>query len=82
MKDRKRIFIINDQVDQSLLLKIYFLRKNCEVSISHSVSEALSRIKEFQPDTIFLASAACRSLEKDIEKIKASAPDAEIIVDN
>lgn len=82
MKDKIRIFIIDDDVDFCVLMKAYFLRKNCEVFIAHNSVAAFFHLKELQPDTIFVASAACQSPEKDIEKIKGFAPDAEVILDS
>jgi DNA-binding NtrC family response regulator len=82
MKGRKRIFIIDAEIDLCLLMKTYFLRKQYDVSISHTAYDALSRINEYQPNIVFLASTACQNPKEDIKKIKESAPDAEIIVDS
>ncbi len=81
MKNRNSILIIDDDVDRCLLMKVYFLRKNWEVFISHTVYNASSWLKDHQPTIIILASAACQNKDEDIEEIKALAPDAEIIVD-
>ena len=82
MKERKRIHIIDDEVDLCLLMKVYFLRKNCEVFISHNCYDALSRIEENQPNTIFISSTACQNPKDDIKGIRELAPDAEIIIDS
>lgn len=49
-----KILIIDDEIDLSLLLKSYFVRKNNEVSIAHSLSEGLTMIPELKPDLLVL----------------------------
>lgn len=82
MNDRKRILIIGADVDLCLLMKVYFLRKNCEVFISHTCIDAIRRMEEIKPHTIFLSSAACQNRKDEIAKISALAPGAEIVIDN
>jgi DNA-binding response OmpR family regulator len=82
MNPRKKILIIDEEVDLCLLMKAYFLRKNYEVYISHSCHEALSLANDCQPNIIFLPIASCQNQEKDIEKIREAFPDAEIIINN
>lgn len=49
-----KILIIDDEIDLSLLLKSYFIRKNNEVTLAHSLSEGLRLLPEFQPDVLVL----------------------------
>jgi DNA-binding NtrC family response regulator len=54
MRDRKKILIIDDETDLCLLLKDYFIRKNCDVSISHTLNEGLNLVNAVHPDVLFL----------------------------
>jgi len=54
MPGTRKILIIDDEIDLCLLLKNYFLRKNYEVYISHSLAEGLSAIDSFHPTLLFL----------------------------
>ncbi|RYD58144.1 MAG: response regulator [Sphingobacteriales bacterium] len=54
MHDRKKVLIIDDEIDLCLLLKGYFLRKNYEVYLSHTLTEGVSFMKTLQPDIVFL----------------------------
>ena len=50
----KKILIIDDETDLCLLLKNYFLRKNYEVIVAHSLSEGRLLLKKSRPDILFL----------------------------
>ena len=50
----KRILIIDDEEDFSVLMKNYFEKKNHQVELAYSLRAGLARIKEFAPDHIFL----------------------------
>lgn len=54
MYDRRKVLIIDDEIDLCLLLKSYFLRKNYEVYLSHTLEEGVSFLKTLQPDILFL----------------------------
>jgi DNA-binding response OmpR family regulator len=54
MHDNKKILIIDDETDLCLLLKDYFVRKNYDVSISHSLSEGKKLLYTNHPDILFL----------------------------
>ena len=54
MTYKKNILIIDDEPDLCLLLKEYFLRKDCNVHFSHTLLEGEKAIIEFHPDVIFL----------------------------
>lgn len=50
----KKILIIDDETDLCLLLKNYFLRKNYEVVVSHSLTEGRLLLATIRPDILFL----------------------------
>src|SRR3954468_9562126 len=54
MMTRKKVLIIDDEVDLCLLMKTYFLRKNYEVYIAHTLSDGISRLNEIVPDYLFI----------------------------
>lgn len=51
---RKKVLIIDDEVDLCLLMKSYFLRKNYEVYIAHTLSDGMKRLNEITPDFLFI----------------------------
>ncbi len=54
MLSSKKILIIDDETDLCLLLKNYFLRKNYEVVVSHSLHEGKTLLNKIHPDILFL----------------------------
>ena len=54
MADKKKVLIIDDEVDLCLLLKTYLNRRNYEVYYSHTLKEGLSQFKVVHPDILFL----------------------------
>ena len=54
MRMRKKVLIIDDEVDLCLLMKAYFLRKNYEVYIAHTLTDGMSRLQEVAPDYLFI----------------------------
>ncbi len=51
---RKKVLIIDDEVDLCLLMKAYFLRKNYEVYIAHTLTDGVNRLNEINPDYLFI----------------------------
>ncbi|TCZ69580.1 response regulator [Flaviaesturariibacter aridisoli] len=51
---RKKVLIIDDEVDLCLLMKSYFLRKNYEVYIAHTLNDGVQRLDEIIPDYLFI----------------------------
>jgi DNA-binding NtrC family response regulator len=49
-----KVLIIDDEIDLSLLLKSYFVRKGYEVILSHTLSDGLVALSEYKPDILFL----------------------------
>lgn len=54
MTTRKKVLIIDDEVDLCLLMKQYFLRKQYEVYIAHTLNDGLSRLNGLTPDYLFI----------------------------
>jgi len=54
MSDRRKVLIVDDEIDLCLLLKSYFLRKDYDVYLSHTLEDGLVQIKSLLPDILFL----------------------------
>ena len=54
MSQKKKVLIIDDEVDLCLLLKTYLNRRNYEVFYSHTLKEGINQFKQVVPDIIFL----------------------------
>lgn len=54
MYDRRKVLIIDDEIDLCLLLKSYFLKKDYDVYVSHTLEQGISYIKTIQPGIVFL----------------------------
>ncbi|MGN6569625.1 MAG: response regulator [Flavipsychrobacter sp.] len=54
MSDRRKVLIVDDEIDLCLLLKSYFLRKDYEVFLSHTLEDGLAQLKLLTPDILFL----------------------------
>ena len=50
----KKILIIDDETDLCLLLKDYFVRKNYDVIVSHTLSEGMNILSAQRPKILFL----------------------------
>ena len=50
----ERVLIIDDETDFCLLMKNYFIRKNYEVHIFHTLEEGMKNLEKIRPDIIFL----------------------------
>lgn len=51
---KKKILIVDDEVDFCLLLKSFYARKGYDVFLAHTLKEGLKCIDEVKPDIIFL----------------------------
>lgn len=51
---RKKVLIIDDEKDFCLLMQFYLSKKNCDVSISHTLREGLGIIAHEHQDVILL----------------------------
>ncbi|GEM_PF-540725 len=54
MGSAKKILIVDDEEDLCLLMKIYFTRKQYEVSIANTLEEGLAKLATLNPDVLFL----------------------------
>ena len=51
---KRKVLIIDDEVDFCLLLKYYLSKKDCDVSMSHTLREGLGMVENKHPDVIIL----------------------------
>ena len=51
---KKKVLIIDDEVDFCLLMQFYLSKKNCEVSISHTLQDGLVLVHDKAPDIVIL----------------------------
>lgn len=51
---KKKVLIIDDEVDLCLLLKTYLNRRNYEVYYSHTLKEGMNQFNKVIPDILFL----------------------------
>jgi DNA-binding response OmpR family regulator len=54
MDQKKKVLIIDDEVDLCLLLKTYLNRRNYDVYYSHTLKEGLNQFRQVVPDILFL----------------------------
>ncbi|MFI5124261.1 MAG: response regulator [Chitinophagales bacterium] len=50
----KRVLIIDDETDFCLLIKNYFVKKNYEVFVSHTLKDGMDCLEKINPDILFL----------------------------
>ena len=51
---KKKVLIIDDEVDFCTLMQFYLSKKNCDVSISHTLHEGLELVYDNIPDIVIL----------------------------
>jgi DNA-binding NtrC family response regulator len=51
---KKKILIIDDEVDFCLIMKGYFMKRGHDVSIAHTLKEGLALFKEVRPEILFI----------------------------
>ena len=54
MQHKKKVLIIDDEVDLCLLLKVYFVNNNYEVLVANTLTEGKLLIASFLPDIIVI----------------------------
>ncbi len=54
MDRKKKVLIIDDEVDFCLLMQFYLSKKNCEVTFSHTLKDGLGFIRSKKPDIVIL----------------------------
>ena len=52
--EKKKVLIIDDEVDFCLLMQFYLSKKNCDVSISHNLHDGLGQVRNGNPDIVIL----------------------------
>jgi len=76
---KRKVLIIDDEIDLCHLLKSYFLRKDYEVYLSHTLEQGVSFLKTLQPDIVFLDNNLPDGTGWSIApKIAAELPDAHV----
>ncbi len=78
----KKVLIIDDEVDMCMLMKSYFLRKNCIVYIAHTIADALRSIRRDVPEVILFDIGMSTDPDDTIKKLVDAAPNAQLIVSN
>jgi len=51
---KKKVLIIDDEVDFCLLMQFYLTKKNCEVQISHTLRDGMGFLEKNNPDIVIL----------------------------
>ena len=51
---RKKVLIIDDEVDLCNLMRSYFRRKHYEANIAHTLADGMKSLDEFVPDYLFI----------------------------
>lgn len=54
MNSKKKVLIIDDEVDFCFLLKSYLSKKNYKISLANTLYKGLEMLEEEEPDIIFL----------------------------
>lgn len=54
MTGKKKVLIIDDEIELCHLLKHYFLKKDFDVHISHTLKDGVSEFRGYNPDIVFL----------------------------
>lgn len=79
---KKKVLIIDDEVDFCLLMQFYLSRKNCDVSISHNLHDGLGLAKSYVPDIVILDNNLPDGLGWPAAKniLEAAAPGAHLFL--
>ena len=54
MTHKKKVLIIDDEVDLCLLMRAFFIRKNYEVHIAHTLHDGMNRLYQINPDFLLI----------------------------
>lgn len=50
----KKVLIIDDEPDACTLLQLHLEKKDCEVTIAHTMSDGIEKLVDREPDLVFL----------------------------
>src|ERR1700761_6148130 len=54
MPERKKVLIIDDEIDLCHLLKNFFVKKGFEVQICHALNDGINFLRTYLPDILLL----------------------------
>jgi DNA-binding NtrC family response regulator len=54
MNHKKKVLIIDDEVDLCMLMRNFFIRKNYEVHIAHTLNDGMNRLNQIIPDYLLI----------------------------
>lgn len=54
MTERRKVLIVDDEIDLCLLLKGYFQKKGYDVFIAHTLKDGIEQARKANPDLLFL----------------------------
>ncbi len=78
---KRKVLIIDDEVDFCLLLKYYLSKKDCDVSMSHTLREGLGMVENKHPDVIILDNNLPDGLGwSEAQNILKHSPDANLFL--
>lgn len=79
--NKKKVLIIDDEKDFCMLLQFYLTKKNCEVSVSHTLKEGLGIVQSKHPDIVILDNNLPDGYGwTAAQSILATAPDAHLFL--
>lgn len=79
MKHRKKVLIIDDEVDFCFLLKTYLSKKNYDILLANTLEDGMQLLKSENPDIVFLDNNLPDGLGWDkVEYICTSYPGIEL----
>lgn len=75
-----RILIMDENLDRSLLMKAYFLRKKCKVFVRRTLEDVLRSAGELAPDCVIVSDPLWKGRDALVESILAESPNVQMIV--
>lgn len=79
--NRKKVLIIDDEVDFCLLMQFYLTNKNCDVRFSHTLKAGMLEVRNNIPDIIIIDNNLPDGLGwTAAELISKDAPDANVFL--
>ena len=79
--DKKKVLIIDDEVDFCLLMQFYLSKKNCDVRISHTLHDGLGSVYKNTPDIVILDNNLPDGLGwQEAKNIRDAAPGVQLFL--